>query len=277
MQQLTLPPNAHTPEEADYFVHLTSDHPSAAISTEFAHPTDLQTLKGQVVYAIKNINTTDPNPDLEPGILVGISSGSLKRHCLIEMPCEDPQTHSHVKTCRVWVDQELVRPLGTVMEDIVGEAILRVEGSARDNHRGIEFAAVTSMGASLLKSPLSGIWAWYFPPKPTRQLDGSVRFTNRPLDLNPRILRIADSETSPSTNGFTEEHRTLDALYLRREARELRLKRPESVEDFLLSSAMTVCDITGIRLRVEPFTCISDNPHTELITRFLAGGAIASG
>ena len=264
-------------ERPDSLVHLTWDHPSVEVPTEFAPPTDLKTLKGQVVYAVRNISTTEPNPDLEPGILVGISGNSLKGHCLIEMPCEDLKNHSHVKTCRVWVDKELVRPAGSVMEDVIGEAILRVEGAAADNHRGVEFAAVTTMGVSLLKSPLSGIWAWYFPPKPTRQLDGSVRFTNRPLDLSPRILRIADSEKSTSTNVFTEEHPTLDAFYLRREARALRHKRPESVEDFLLSSAMTVCDVTGIRLRVEPFTYISDNPHTELINRFLAGGALASG
>ena len=279
MKHVDIVPKPHSTERLDPFIgHLTWGDAPAGILTESPHVTDLKTLKGQVVYAIRNLNSTDPNPDVEPGALVGIGSGSLKDHALLENPCEDPSTHSHAKTCRVWVDAELVRPAGTIMEGVIGEAILRVEGATPDNHRGVEFAAMTTMGVSLLKSPLSGTWAWYFPPKPSFLLDGSVRFTNRPSDVSPRILRIADSEKSTTTtNIFTEEHPTVDPYYLRREARGLRHRRPESVEDLLLSSAVTVCDVSGVRLRVEPATCISDNPHTRLISRFLAGGAIASG
>ena len=268
-------------ERPDSLVHLTWDQPSVEVPTEFAPPTDLQTLKGQVVYAVRNINSTEPDPNLEPGILIGISGNSLKSHCLIELPCENPSSHSHAKTCRVWVDREVVRSAGTPLQGVVGAAILRTEGHATESHRSVDFACITSLGVTLLKSPKSLTWGWYFPPKPTRQLDGSIHFTNRPLDQGPRTSRIVDSMTKQSTvntSTFLPEHE--DVLHLEtltREARRFRHGQLASIEDFLLSSEVSLCDVTGIHLMVEPFSCISDSSHTELINRFLAGGALASG
>lgn len=280
MKHVDIVPKPHSTELLDPFIgHLTwGDAPAAGILTESPDVTDLESLKGQVVYATRTINSTEPNPELEPGILVGISGNS---HVLLEMPCEDPSTHSHAKTCRVWVDAELVRPAGTIMEGVIGAAILRTEGHTTENHRSVDFACITSLGVTLLKSPKSLTWGWYFPPKPTRQLDGSIHFTNRPLDQGPRTSRIVDSMTKQSTvntSTFLPEYE--DVLHLEtltREARRFRHGQLASIEDFLLSSEVTLCDVTGIHLMVEPFSCISDSSHTELINRFLTGGALASG
>jgi hypothetical protein len=274
---ITLPPNSHTPEEAGYFGRQAWDPSSANISTEPAPPKDLESYRGKLVYIVQNVNTTEPNLDLEPGVLIGIGDG-LKPHCLVEFPCSDINTHKHMETCRTWVDKELVRPGGSIMEGVVGDAILRTGGTGAENHLPVRLVALSTIGLSLLRSPKSNTFAWFWTPKPTLQLDGSLSFTNRPLDISQRIQRIAASKKT-TTNVFMPEHEeTADLEYLLgRESRNPRYRQPHSVEDFILPCQITLDDVTGIRLRVPTFTGISNNPDVERIKGFLAGAALASG